>query len=309
MFKIISNIVFTKNRPLQLEAYLKSLYRNMPRELIRTYIIYKEELFDEQYLEVFKRFDACVVIREKNFHDDFVNLIERIDTKYILFGTDDVIYYDSVSFDTIDRTFGRFGDDIFGFTLRLCPKNLNPGGDKFSPLQVDGETIYRLSWKDAQTRNAKYPFELNSTIYKTSLVKEIVSRVGREWPMLKKLFSKDSVHVKLLKKVVSMKDFLIAIDTFCNPNTLETHCYKWCRRNKSKVPGYLYYQKLCASAIQVNTVNTELDNPIDSPVNLTVEALNEQYKQGYRFDIEVIERNKLKTTHAGQEHFRLVKKY
>jgi len=307
--KMISNIVFTRNRPLQLDAYLCSLYRHIPQELIQTYVIYKVDMFDEQHSTVFERFPHVVVIRESNFHDDFISLLEQIRTKYILFGTDDVVYYDSVGFDTIDRTFERFSDDIFGFTLRLCPENLSPEDDKFSPLQVDGETIYRLSWKDAQTRNAKYPFELNSTIYRTSLVKEIVSRTGREWPMLKKLFPKDSAHVKLLKKVVSMKDFLIAIDTFRNPNTLETHCYKWCRRNKSKVPGYLYYQKLCASAIQVNTVNTELDNPIDSPVNLTVEALNEQYKQGYRFDIEAIEKNKLKTTHVGQEHFRLVKKY
>ncbi len=49
MLKSISNIVFTKNRPLQLDAYLTSLYRHAPEELIQTYVIYKVELFDEQY--------------------------------------------------------------------------------------------------------------------------------------------------------------------------------------------------------------------------------------------------------------------
>lgn len=311
MKKIISNIVFTRNRPLQLDAYLASLYRHIPQELIQTYVIYKVDLFDAQYCEVFKQFDNCIVIREKDFHDDFVSLIEEIDTAYMLFGTDDVVYFDSVDFAVIDKVFEKFPEDIFGFTLRFSPETLKTGDrtgarnriDVITEMEIADEKVYRLNWKQGKTPNSKYPFELNSTIYKTGLVKEIVSRTGREWPMLKKLFPKDSVRVKLLKKIVSMKDFLIAIDTFRNPNTLETHCYKWCRRNKSKVPDYLYYQKLCASALQINTVNTELDSPIDSPDNLTVEALNEQYKQGYRFDIDAIEKNKPKATHAGGECF------
>ena len=309
--KIISNIVFTRNRPLQLDAYLASLYRHIPQELIQTYVIYKVDLFDAQYCEVFRRFGNCIVIREKDFHDDFVSLIEKIDTAYMLFGTDDVVYFDSVDFAVIDKVFEKFPEDIFGFTLRFSPETVKAGDrtgtrnqiDAVTEMEIAGEKVYKLNWKQGKTPNSKYPFELNSTIYKTGLVKEIVSRTGREWPRLKKLFAKDSVRVKLLKKIVSMKDFLIAIDTFRNPNTLETHCYKWCRRNKTKVPDYLYYQKLCASALQINTVNTELDNPIDSPDNLTVEALNEQYKQGYRFDIDAIEQNKPKATHAGGECF------
>lgn len=305
--KIISNIIFSMNRPLQLEAYLESLHRHIPQELIRTYIIYKKDLFDEQYLEVFKRFEGCIVIREKDFHKDFVGLIEQIDTKYILFGTDDVIYYDSVSFDIIDRIFERFGDDIFGFTLRLCPQNLSPEDDKFSPLQVDGETIYRLSWKDAQTRNAKYPFELNSTIYRTSLVKKILGPVAKARPFLQKIFAKDSLIGGFLGSVMSMKHLLISISTFRDPNTLEGYCHKWCARHKSRLPSCLFFQKLCASAIQVNIVNTSVDNPTDGTDKQTVEVLNEKYKHGYRFDIKGIEKNKPKATHAGREYFSLTK--
>jgi len=54
MQKMISNIVFTKNRPLQLEAYLESLYRYFPRELIQTYIIYKREIFEEEYQQLWE---------------------------------------------------------------------------------------------------------------------------------------------------------------------------------------------------------------------------------------------------------------
>ena len=56
MQELITNIVFTKNRPLQLEAYLESLYRYFPAERIQTHIIYKPELFSEEYESLFKKY-------------------------------------------------------------------------------------------------------------------------------------------------------------------------------------------------------------------------------------------------------------
>ena len=307
MRKMISNVVFTMNRPLQLEAYLETLYRHMPQELIQTYIIYKVDLFDEQYSELFKRFTHCKVVREKNFYSDFLSLFEQIDTKYILFGTDDVAYFDSVNLDIIDETFDRFPQDIFGFSLRLSPQNLSGQGDSITEIKVAGERVYRLNWKDRQDRIAKYPFELNSTIYRMDLVRDIVAHVARQRLLLKKFFARESILVKSLSRIMSMKHFLISINTFHDPNTLEGYCYRWCKSHKSKVPDYLYFQKLCASAIQINRVNTSVDNLIDGSGEHTVEALNEKYRQGYRFDIEAIERNRPEETHVGQRYFRLTK--
>lgn len=304
---MISNIVFTKNRPLQLEAYLESLYRHMPKELIQTYIIYKIDLFDEQYIELFNRFPNCIVIKEENFHNDFMSLIEQINTKYIVFGTDDVVYYNSVDFSVINETFESFSHDIFGFSLRLSPESLRVGNDTVTELKGGDENIYRIDWKNGQSRIARYPFELNSTVYRTTLVKEILSHVARERSLLKKLFARESMLVKFLSHIVSMKHFLISINTFHNPNELEGYCYRWCRDHKRKVPSYLFFQKLCASAIQVNRVNTAVENPVDGSDEHTVEALNEKYKQGYRFDVEAILRNKPKEMHVGRDYFRLVK--
>lgn len=42
-------------------------------------------------------------------------------------------------------------------------------------------------------------------------------------------------------------------------------------------------------------------------ISKKVKALNEKYKQGYRLDIDAIERNKPKATHVGQKYFKLVK--
>ncbi|MEA3225842.1 MAG: hypothetical protein U9Q07_07805, partial [Planctomycetota bacterium] len=179
MSKAISNIVFTRNRPLQLDGYLQSLYRHMPREQMQTYILYKVDLFDEEYSELFKRFPDSVVIREKDFHDDFMSLFERLDTKYVLFATDDVIYYDSVDFGVIDKTFEKFPGDIFGFSLRLRPQTLIDDGEDVATVESAGQKIYKINWQRAVSHNGRYPFELNSTVYRTSLVRRILEPVAK----------------------------------------------------------------------------------------------------------------------------------
>lgn len=292
---------------MQLEGYLQSLYRHMPKEQIQTYILYKVDLFDEQYSELFKQFPDRIVIREENFHDDFINLFEQIDTKYILFGTDDVVYYDSVDFEVIDRTFDMFPKDIFGFSLRLRPQALIEQADAVAEADCAGEKVYRINWQRAHSQNGRYPFELNSTFYRTPLVRQILSPVAREHPLLKKIFAGESLRVKFLKQILSMKNFLTSLETFNNPNNLEGYCYRWCKTHKSKLPSYLYFIKSCASAIQVNRVNTTIDNPIDGLNEHTVEALNEKYIQGYRFDIGAVKKNKPNATHVGKEYFKIIK--
>ncbi len=124
MDKKISNIVFTKNRSLQLEGYLEGLYRNFPEELIQTYILYKQELFDNEYQQLFQRYSNCIVVRENDFSTDFFKILNQLNTKYMLFGIDDVVYFDSVNFDVIDETFNKFSRDIFGFSLRFGEQNI-----------------------------------------------------------------------------------------------------------------------------------------------------------------------------------------
>ena len=144
MSKAISNIVFTRNRPLQLEGYLESFYRFMPRDMSQTYILYKPDLFGEQYDEVFNKFDYCKTIREKDFNRDFLGILGKVETEYINFGTDDVVYFDSVDFDVIEETFERFSNDIIGFTFKFSLENLKDGDDKAIEVKVVGQRVYKL---------------------------------------------------------------------------------------------------------------------------------------------------------------------
>lgn len=304
MTEMISNIVFTKNRPLQLEGYLESLYRHLPAKLIRTYVLYKPELFREEYKQLFSKY-CCIVIEEDHFYSDFLKIIDQVDTKFILFGIDDVVYFDSVSFEVIEQTFNLFSEDIFGFSLRLGKDYIETGGDSIEEATVAGQTIYRLDWRNGRTPNSRYPFELCATIYRTSLVKKIINGTMNNNPLVKKLFAPSSVLIRVVGKVVSTRSTLKFFGYFFNPNTLESWNCRWCQNHSGQLPGFLYFQKLCASAIQVNMVNVTQRKIFDGSSEHTVEALAEKFKQGYRLDIDSVARNKPLEAHCGAEHFKL----
>lgn len=307
MEKIISNIVFTKNRPLQLDAYLESLYRSLPPQLIQTYIIYKVELFEQEYESLFQQYPDCVVVKENDFHSDFLEILNGIDTKYLLFGIDDVVFFDSVDFDVIEQTFLQHSDDIMGFTLRFSPESLKGSNDIITNVDVGGQKVYRLNWKDGQTSHSRYPFELCCTIYTTDMVKKIIRGTMNNSPVIKKIFSPNTPLIKALGKTKFARKILKSFGYFFSPNKLESWNCRWCQNNSSQLPTYTYFQKFCASAIQVNLVNTSTLNDFDGSNEHTVETLNDKYKQGYRFDINLILKNKPQTLSGGREYFNLIK--
>jgi len=302
---MISNIVFTKNRPLQLHAYLESFYRYFPSGLIQTYIIYKEELFGGQYETLFRQFADCIVIKEEDFHSDFLKLLDRINTKFILFGVDDVVYFDSVDFEIIDKAFSMFPEDIFGFSLRFSKKIIRDSNDPVSETVVAGQNIYSINWKRGRTPNTRYPFELCATIYPTNLVKKVVNNTQNNNPLVRKLFSPSSSLIRMLRKVKSPRSILSSFGYFYCPNMLESWVCRWCQYHNEKLPSFLYFQRLCASAIQVNIVNTSTNNETNGSIEHTVEALNEKYRKGYRLDIDFVAKNKPTGTHCGLEYFQL----
>ncbi len=308
MKKRISNIVFTKNRPLQLDAYLQSLYRSLSPQLIQTYIIYKVELFGEEYESLFRKYPDCVVVKESDFNSDFLKILNRIDTKYILFGIDDVVFFDSVDFEVIDQTFDNYKDDIFGFSLRFGTDYIKSCGDPVNQTAIAGQNVYSLNWKQGRTSSTRYPFELCATVYTAELVKKIINGTMNNNPVIKKFFSPDAAMIKALKKTKFARKLLKSLGYFFSPNTLESWNCRWCQQNSDRLPNSIYFQKNCTCAIQVNMVNTTTKDSFDGEDDLTVETLNEKYKQGYRFDVDFVVKNKPVETHGEQEYFKLIRR-
>jgi len=308
MNKVISNIVFTRNRPLQLEGYIESLHRYFPAKLFQTYVLYKVELFEEEYELLFRKYPDCVVIKEEDFHSDLLKLLSQINTKYILFGVDDVVYFDSVDFEVIDETFNRFPEDTFGFSLRFSKESIESGNDPVSEAVVAGQTVYRIDWTQGHTPTTRYPFELCATIYPTGLVKKVINNEMNNNLLIKRFFSPGSVLMKVLGQSKLRRRILKRFGYFFSPNTFESWNCRWCQNNSHQLTWFLFFQKFCASAIQVNTVNTSILNISKGTNEKTVEALNDRYKQGDRLDLDFVKNNKPTGTHCGKEKFKLINK-
>ncbi len=302
---MISNIVFTKNRPLQLDGYLRSLYRHFPSELIQTHIVYKADRFESEYDRLFRKFPDCLVTRESDFHRDIMGILDRVESRYVLFGVDDTVFFRSVRFEVIEETFSRHHEDVFGFTLRFSPDSLAGAGDEITELSVAGETIYRVNWKRGRTPHTRYPFELGCTFYRTELVRKILRGSMSDSRLAAKLFMPSSPLMQVLGPLGLRRSTLKRFGYFFSPNTLESWPCRWCREHEDLLPDFTYFQGMCAAAIQVNMVNTSTENKHYGTEEHTVEALNEKYKQGYVLDIEYVAAEKPAEPSCGREFFRL----
>jgi hypothetical protein len=307
MEKAVTNLLFTKNRPLQLDGYLRSLRRYWPEELMQTYIIYKPELFSREYETVFGQYTSVKVIVESDFHSNCLNVIDSARTEYILFGIDDVVFFDGIDFELIEKTYKQAGDEVFGFSFRFSPESIKSGNDEIIPVKVNTETVFKLDWTKGQTPHTRYPFELCSTFYRTDLVKKILSRTMSSSSAARRFFSPDSAVVRSIPVSKWRRSLLKRFGFFFSPNTLESWPCRWCQRNADILPRFTYFQRICASAVQVNMVNTSTANTTDGTAEHTVETLNEKFRQGYRFDIDYIAQHKPSQPGCGKDYFRLVK--
>ncbi len=174
-------------------------------------------------------------------------------------------------------------------------------------VEVAGHKVHRVDWKQGQTPNSRYPFELCATVDKKELIKKIVVGTTTSMPRAQRLFCPSSAFMRAMNKVVSVRSTLKRFGYFFSPNTLESWNCRWAQNHSEQMPDYLYFQNHCASAMQVNMVNTSTNNESNGSVEHTVEVLAEKYKQGYRFDIDAIEKNKPTGAHCGQSYFKLIK--
>ena len=126
-------------------------------------------------------------------------------------------------------------------------------------------------------------------------------------PFVKNLFKPSSFLTRIFEKTGWKRSMLKRFGYFFSPNTLESWPCKWCKNNETQLPDYTYFQKLCASAIQVNMVNTTTKNDHDGTSEHTVEALNEKYINNYRLDIDFVAGKKPTEPGCGREYFKLKK--
>lgn len=161
---MISVIVFSKGRPMQLHAYLESLikFSDVKQEMIT--VLYCE-MKDIRYDKVMNAFPQVRWIIEEKFEQNLKDAISKAG-EYIMFGCDDVVFTRNFSLQKA-AAYLKENDDVFGFSMRLG-ENIKPFPKN---LSKDKDT---LEWKwDCKEPHYNYPWELDCTLYR----KEDVVRI------------------------------------------------------------------------------------------------------------------------------------
>ncbi|OGV35322.1 MAG: hypothetical protein A2020_06270 [Lentisphaerae bacterium GWF2_45_14] len=167
-------IIFSKDRTLQLKSLLLSAKHYSGIDEKNITILYKADS-GISYKSLINEF-KCEFVRQGNFLEDVKNIINGSKSEYIGFMVDDLIFYDSFSWDTIEG-FMETRKDVGCFTLRLG-RNIKRGN---SPDFKDaGDGI--ITWDTARDQGKywNYFWELCSSVYRRKLVMKYLARCRPE---------------------------------------------------------------------------------------------------------------------------------
>lgn len=158
---MLSVICFSKDRPMQLQAYLDSLQHFGAVEPGAISVLAASSSGIDYDL-VKQRATAVRWIDERSFRDDLLSAVEQAGP-YILFGCDDVVfkhYFDpNEAIALLQRA-----PEVFGVSLRM-----GANVDFVPRLHVDGALV-SWAWREARGEYWRYPWEVSATIYRRDTV-------------------------------------------------------------------------------------------------------------------------------------------
>ncbi len=167
---------FSKDRPLQLDGYLRSL-REASSQPVRVRVLYtcSSDRFRRGYAELAESHPDVEFEPEHDFGRQLTGWLKATAARFVMFGCDDVVFCRAFDVAQIAGTFNDY--DLLGFSLRLGRNieyshsrreavphpEFKPGGDKLV-----------WCWRSADSHWA-YPFELNCTVYERSMTLRLVA--------------------------------------------------------------------------------------------------------------------------------------
>lgn len=163
-----SVICFSKDRPMQLHAYLESISMFSDIRASDISVLYTNDS-RISYEKVKKSFPNVNWVYESDFRSQVWELIQNAH-EYIMFGCDDVLFVDYFSTKEVED-FLNHNVKIFGYQVRL--------GNDFieQPTQKIVKGGYMLwDWRAGEDGYLYYPWELDCTIYRKADVIDLVGR-------------------------------------------------------------------------------------------------------------------------------------
>jgi len=246
-------IVFSKDRPLQLDACLRSLYlrcRDWGSMQLSALVRPSLESF-RFYRQLEREHPALSLVAEQDFAADLLRLLAETD--YVLFMVDDCVCYRDFDLSAAVNALER--DETFiGFSLRLG-RNITDSylfgrGLTLPPVISDtGLGVIFWRWPGADEAWG-YPLEISSSLYR---VRDLLPIIAEAKP--------------------------------ATPNALETALYNRCEGFAASRPLLASFDQSAAYDIQLNRSNTTHANKCSNDPRTSIAALLQRYEEGYRADV------------------------
>lgn len=181
---MIKFICFSRQRPLQLAGYLKSLYGNVFGEFEVAVLVRVDTDLTVEYGEVQAAFPDVEWRVETNFKDDLDALIDPA-VEYTCFGCDDVVFVRDVWARHIEIVLDK--NDFVGLSLRLGRhiKRDMFGGAMGQPEFTVPPLSRFLAWDVTGAESVgdwAYPWEVLGTVYPTPFVLRMISSIDAMSP-------------------------------------------------------------------------------------------------------------------------------
>jgi len=164
-----TGIVFSKDRALQLHAFLESWFACVLSPCpLRVLFATGDPAHEASYAELMEIWGGRVVfVRESSFRDDLIAILQGSDEARVLFFTDDGIFLDPFDLDDAVRWDPR--SNVFALTkgkgLRHCFLTDRPQALPVFETPPDGaEEFLCWRWKDAEVGDWSYPLSLDGHV-------------------------------------------------------------------------------------------------------------------------------------------------
>ena len=265
------NIVcFSKDRPMQLQAYIESLdkYADLQYTLDIIYTV-SDEKYEQAYKQLMATYDDIPFIRETNMQKNLRDLFNGYG-EHVMFGCDDVLFTSKFGneYETL-----MIDENVFGFTMRAGENIIysHPAQTHFKfHGEVIEDTFCKWDWRTGQVTFA-YPFELNATVY-------------RKQDVLK--------YFDLVKGVKKW-----------HPNILEGGFYSL-RQYFYNRPIMYSYKNPKMVVLTINRVQDVAENPVYEEEGYTTEKLLEMFLAGRQIDIDHLHDRTFDRIHIGEFKFK-----
>lgn len=241
-------IVFSKNRPMQLQAYLESLFYYTQFNQNDVIVIFP---YTDDYKKLMDAYPAISWIDELqhvNFGQTLINVVNSLpDDGLSILGVDDFVWFRNVNLTDVSVLSKHV--DTVGFHLRL---GRNIAGFNFKWNIFRSSNLFKYDWY-GKPNDFGYPFEVSQSCYRNSLIKEIV------------FAHKSKIRI---------------------PNDFEAYGVTYVTNHKYKELPFImmYNDNSCGACVDINRTQDLYQNRIQGTPYHSVDSLLKLYRNGHRIN-------------------------